>query len=106
MPIIVDAFKNDADDDLRDGEARVGEREGATPPMPWRDFIDALRCSDGVDERLSRLMELGLRWRGLRGGIFPFGDAVTLFCLPRVRAGEEGCDDEGRGFDEAALIER
>jgi hypothetical protein len=65
-----------------------------------------LRCSDGVDERLSRLIELGLRWRGLRGGTFPFGDDVALFCFPRFCAGEEGCGDEGRAVDEAVLIER
>ena len=50
-------------------------------------------------------MELGLRWSGLRGGTFPFGEEVALFRCPRVRAGEYGCGDEGSAVDEAVLIE-
>src|SRR3954451_9614199 len=94
----------EAEDVLRDGEDGI-PREGATPPTPCREFIEALRSSVGVEDRLS-LMELGLRWRGLRGGTFPFGEEVGLFRCPRLLTGEFGCGDDGRAVDEAVVIER
>lgn len=72
---------NEAEDDRREGDAKEGvrSREGVTPPTPWREFIEAFRSSVGVEDRASppRLIELGLRWRGIRG-TFPFGDADEL----------------------------
>ena len=48
------------------------------PPTPWSEFIEALRSSVGVDDRASRLIELGLRWRGLRGDKFPLCEEDEL----------------------------
>lgn len=37
------------------------ERGGVTPPTPCREFIEAFLCNAvGVEERASRLVELGL----------------------------------------------
>lgn len=59
----MDAFKKEAEDDLREGEAREGDLVDAGPPTPCSEFIEAFRCSEGVDERASMLIELGLRSR-------------------------------------------
>lgn len=50
-------------------------------------------------------MELGLLRNGLRGGSLPFGEDVLskLLCCANVRAGEEGCEDEGKAVEEAAM---
>ena len=101
FPTIAEALVNCAEDDRRDGEAL----DGATPPTPWREFIEAFLSSVGVEERASRLMELGLRWRGLRGATFPLGDEVELFRWS-VLEGEPTCGEAGRAVEEAALIER
>jgi hypothetical protein len=89
LPTIVDPFKKDDEDDLREGDAREGDRAGTTPPTPCKEFIDAFLCKVGVDERALRLMELGLLWRGLRGGAFPFGDELELLRCPSV-LGDDG----------------
>lgn len=107
FPTRVDAFTNDAEDDLRDGDAREGDRTDEAPPTPCREFIEAFLCSVGDEERVSRLMTLGLRRRG-RGlrGVLPFGDDGGLLRWPSVLVeGEEGCDEGGRAVEEAALIE-
>jgi len=80
---MVEAFVNCAEEDRREGVTR----EGVTPPTPCREFIEAFLRSVGVDERERWLMELGDRWRGLRGGTFPFDDEVELF-RPSVLPGE------------------
>ena len=46
-----------AEDERRDDD----ERGGVTPPTPCREFIEAFLCNVvGVEERASRLAELGL----------------------------------------------
>jgi len=46
-----------AEDERRDDD----ERGGVTPPTPCREFIEAFLCKVvGVEERASRLAELGL----------------------------------------------
>lgn len=51
-------------------------------------------------------MELGDRWRGLRGGGFPFGDAPELFCLKKIRPVLGDWGDEGRAPAGPPEIER
>ena len=80
----MEAFVNCAEEDRRDDEAL----EGVMPPTPWREFIDAFLSNVGVDARECWLMELGDRWRGLRGGILPFGDDVELFRCAKPLLGE------------------
>lgn len=60
----------------------------------------------GVEERLSRLVELGLRRRGLRGGTLELGDGTEFSRWPRVRAGEAGCGDAEEFVDEVVERER
>lgn len=102
LPTIVEAFVNCTDDDLRD----IDGREGVTPPTPCNEFIDTFRSRVGVEDREVWLMELGDRWRGLRGGREPF--VVELFRCPKVRAGEAELDrgEAGKGVAAAVLIER
>jgi hypothetical protein len=103
LPTIVEAFKTCAEEERR----LEDDLEGVTPPIPCREFIEAFLRSAGVDDRERSLIELGDRWRGLRGGKFPFGDAIELFLCPSVLpAGEAGAGDAGRAVAEAALIER
>jgi hypothetical protein len=60
-----------AEDERRDDD----ERGGVTPPTPCREFIEAFLCNVvGVEERASRLAELGLLCRGLRGVVLAFGE--------------------------------
>ncbi len=92
---------NCAEEDRREGEAL----EGVTPPTPCREFMDAFLSSAGVDEREFWLIELGDRWRGLRGGIFPFGDAVELFRWGKPLLGEALCGEGGIDVAESGLIE-
>lgn len=104
---MVEALVNCALLDLRDDD---GFLDGVTlvPPTPWSEFMDALRNSVGVEERECVLMELGDRWRGLRGGRRPFGDTLELLrcgCGPRFRAGEEGEGEAGRAVADAAEME-
>jgi hypothetical protein len=107
FPTSVDAFTNDAEDDLRDSDTREGDRAEDTPPTPWREFIEAFLCRVGEVDRVSRLMTLGLRRRGLRCAALPFGDDGRVFRCPRFLVeGEEGCGDGGRTVEEAVLIER
>jgi hypothetical protein len=84
LPTIVEALVNCAEEDRRDGEAL----EGVIPPTPWREFMDAFLNSVGVDARECWLMELGDRWRGLRGGTFPFDDDVESFRWEKPLLGE------------------
>src|ERR1700712_1605750 len=97
LPTIVDAFVNCADEERRDADGL----EGVTPPTPCREFIDAFLSNVGVEERECWLMELGDRWRGLRGGSWPF---VFEFRGPNVRAGEADPErgESGRGVEDAA----
>lgn len=96
---MVEALVNCAEEDLLDVEE---VRDGVTPPTPCREFIEAFRSSVGVEEREVVLMELGERWRGLRGGSLPFGDALELLrCRPRFLAGEDGCGEAGRAVADA-----
>lgn len=109
FPTIVDAFKNEAEDDRRDGDAREGDaregdRDGVGPPIPWSEFIEAFRWRDGEDERVSMLMELGLRRRGLRGDALPFGEEEEVARCARLRAGEADFGDAESAVDEAASI--
>lgn len=97
MPTIVEALVNCAEEDRLEVEEL---RDGVTPPTPCSEFIEALRSSVGVEEREVVLMELGERWRGLRGGNLPFGDALELLrCGPRLLDGEECCGEDGRAAD-------
>jgi hypothetical protein len=107
LPTNVEALMNDADEDLRDGDGREGERaDEAPPPTPWREFIEAFLCSVGDAVRASRLMLLELRRKG-RAGVLPFGDdGVLLRCEKFIVEGEEGCEDAGRAVVEAVVIER
>ena len=50
--------------------------------------MDAFLNSVGVDARECWLMELGDRWRGLRGGTFPFDDDVESFHWGKPLLGE------------------
>lgn len=108
LPTNVEAFTNDADDDLREGDERDGGRAEDDPPTPWSEFIEAFLCSVGEAERVSRLMRLGLRRTVLAGDALPFGDGggILRWLILRVE-GEEGCDEGGRAVEEedAALIE-
>jgi len=63
-----------------------------------------LRWRDGEDERVSMLMELWLRLRGLRGNTLPFGEEEEAVRCASVRAGETDFGDAGRAVDEAASI--
>ena len=101
LPTIVEALVNCAEEERREGEAL----EGVTPPTPCREFIDAFLSSVGVDARECWLIELGDRWRGLRGGILPFGDDVELFRWGKPLLGEALCGEGGRVVADAALIE-
>jgi hypothetical protein len=92
---------NCAEEERRDGEAL----EGVMPPTPCREFMDAFLSSVGVDARECWLMELGDRWRGLRGGILPFGDDVEFFRWGKPLLGETLGGEEGRDAADAALIE-
>jgi len=122
FPTIAEPFTNEVEEDYtlistiprimsakltrRDCEALEGAR--CWFPIPCNEFIEAFFCRVGVEDRVSWLMELGLLCKGLRGGNLPFGDEVLsmlLYC-PSVRAGEEGCEDEGKAVAEAALSER
>jgi hypothetical protein len=47
-----------------------------------------LRSRVGVEDRASRLIELGLRWRGLRGG-FAFGEDDELLRCRWALEGDE-----------------
>jgi hypothetical protein len=103
LPTIVEAFKTCAEEERR----LEDDLEGVTPPIPCREFIEAFLRSAGVDDRERSLIELGDRWRGLRGGKVPLGDAIELFLCPSVLpAGEAGAGDAGRAVAEATLIER
>jgi len=109
-PIIVEPFRNCDEEDRREEglcipsqysrmPQRLGDialTGGVTPPTPCSEFIEALRSKLGVDERASRLMELGLRGRGLRGDAIPFGDAV--------RCPNGLGEDEERGERDAASV--
>jgi hypothetical protein len=79
LPTMLEPLTKEAEDDLRDGGGRDGvrSREGVMPLASRREFIEALRKSVGVEERASRLWELGLRRRGLWGA-FPFGEKAEL----------------------------
>jgi hypothetical protein len=101
LPTIVEALVNCAEEDRPEGEAL----DGVTPPTPCREFMDAFLSSVGVDARELWLIELGDRWRGLRGGILPFGDAVELFRWGKPLLGETLCGEVGSDVAEAALIE-
>ncbi len=83
LPTIVEAFANCAEEVRRDD----GVLEGVTPPTPCKEFKEAFRSNVGVEDRERWLMELGDRWRGLRGGNLPFGEALELSCRPNVRPG-------------------
>ena len=57
LPMAGCPFMMCAEDERRDDE----ERGGVTPPTPCREFIEAFLCKVvGVEERASRLAELGL----------------------------------------------
>jgi hypothetical protein len=103
LPTIIEEFRTCAEEERRLEE----DLDGVTPPTPCREFIDAFLSSVGVDDRSRWLIELGDRWRGLRGGKVPLGDAIELCLCPSVLpAGEAGAGDAGRAVAEAALIER
>jgi hypothetical protein len=71
-----------------------------TPPTPCKEFIEALRSKFGVDERASRLIELGLRGRGLRGDAIPFGDAVRC---PNGLGEDEESGERGTAVESAPI---
>lgn len=59
----------------------------------------------GVDERASRLMALGLRWRrGLLGTTLPLGEELRFRC-PSAFEAEAGCDEGGKAVVEGVLSE-
>lgn len=97
---------NDAEEDLREGDARDGDRADEVPPSPWREFIEAFLCSVGEAARVSRLMTLELRRRGLRDDLAFGDDGVLVLCPSFLGEGEEGCDEGGRAVEEAVEIER
>jgi hypothetical protein len=66
LPTKAEALTNDAEEDLRDGDAREGDRAEEVPPTPCREFIEAFLCSVGDAARVSRLMTLELRRREVR----------------------------------------
>lgn len=105
FPTMVDAFTNEADEDLRDGEETEGDRTDDAPPAPWSEFIEAFLCSVGEEARVLRLMTLELRRRGLRAGLPP-GEGGGLFRWPSLLGdGEDGCEDGGSAVKEAVEIE-
>ena len=85
---------------LRDGVDLLG----VTPPTPCKEFIEALRCKDGVGDRVSMLIELGLRSSGLRGGPFPlpFDEEDRARCIFGLE-GEDTVGEDGKAVEAAVL---